>query len=445
MHSLRFPLAAGALLLLLALLVPRDAHAAYAPSDMAGTWRTNSIASGPGGPWWERGLATITPTGALTSYAVDNFGDRDTAQFQLALDAAGIVTLPLAPDFHGALDLGLTVFAGTDTWDDGPGTGSSEIKLALKQVGSYRVADLAGAWEFNSIASGPSAPWWIRGRQTIQPNGAFLGSFTESTGDTNAVSGTMAVAADGGVTISFAPLALGYLDAGRTVLAMTNTWSDGSVELVTGLRMAASYASSDLAGTWQVHTLATGPGEPWWSHGQIVVQSNGTFSGSMVDITGDTSPLGGTFTLAPNGVITRSGSTAARGVLDRGHTVMIWTDTWDTGSPGTTEMIIGVRTDGSRVSAPAPGPTAFALERVRPNPARAGALTIRFALGDGADARLELLDVAGRTLDVRDVGAMGAGAHVVELAAGRTLSPGLYFVRLRQGGQQRLERVTVLR
>lgn len=445
MHSFRFPLAAGALLLALALLAPRASHAAYAPSDLAGTWRTHSIASGPGGPWWERGLATITSAGALTSYAIDNFGELDTTQFQLALDAAGIVTVPVAPVFHGALDMGLTVFAASDTWNDGPGAGSSEIKLAVKQVGSYRITDLAGAWEMNSIASGPSAPWWFRGRLTIQPNGALIGSFTESTGDTSTGTGNMAVASDGGVTLSLAPLALGHVDAGRTVLAMTNTWFDGSVELATGLRMAASYTQADLAGTWQVHTLATGPGAPWWSHGQVVVQSNGVFSGSMMENSGDTFPVGGTFTLASNGVITRAGSTVARGVLDRGHTVMVWTDTWDTGSPGTTEMMIGVRTDGSRAAVPPISPGAFALEPVRPNPARAGALAIRFALVGGADAGLELLDVAGRTIDARDVGALGAGAHVITLAAAARLSPGLYFVRLREGTQQRVERVTVLR
>lgn len=432
------------LALTLTLLLPRAAQAAYAQSDLAGTWRSQTLASGPGEPWWERGQAFVTAGGALTVYAIDNFGDRDTTYGQLVLASDGVVTMSVPTPFHGALDLGTTLLAATDLWEDeGPLTGTTELRLVVKTLGGYVTSDLAGAWEFNSIASGPSAPWWIRGRQTIAADGSFSGSFTESTGATEPVSGTIAALPDGSVTISFAPLALGWLDAGRTVLVMTNTWSDGSTELITGLRMGASYAQADLAGTWQVHSLATGPGAPWWSRGQVTIAGDGAFTGSLVDNLGDGFPVAGTFTLASDGIVT-GGSSAMRGALDAGHTVMIWTDTWDSGSPGTTELMVAVRTGGSLADVPpAPG-SALSLAPVRPNPARGGALTVRFALADASPARLELIDVTGRAIGSREVGALGAGAHAVTLAAGARLRPGLYFVRLRQGGSERVERVTVL-
>jgi hypothetical protein len=90
------------------------------------------------------------------------------------------------------------------------------------------------------------------------------------------------------------------------------------------------------------------------------------------------------------------------------------------------------------------GLLAFALDGVRPNPARGGALTVSFSLPDGASATLELLDVSGRRVAGREVGALGAGRHAVDLAAGRHVPPGLYFVRLSRGGIVRATRVAVL-
>lgn len=89
-------------------------------------------------------------------------------------------------------------------------------------------------------------------------------------------------------------------------------------------------------------------------------------------------------------------------------------------------------------------PLAFALEGVRPNPARGEQLTVRFALPVAAAARLELVDVSGRRVVAREVGALGAGRHVVDLAVGRRLPAGLYMLRLSQGIHRGVARVVVL-
>ena len=39
---------------------------------------------------------------------------------------------------------------------------------------------------------------------------------------------------------------------------------------------------------------------------------------------------------------------------------------------------------------------------------------------------------------------MGAGRHVVDLAQGQRLTPGVYLVRLSQGGRSKVVRTTVL-
>jgi hypothetical protein len=89
-------------------------------------------------------------------------------------------------------------------------------------------------------------------------------------------------------------------------------------------------------------------------------------------------------------------------------------------------------------------PLAFALEGVRPNPASGRDLTVHFVLPVRAAARLELFDVAGRSVVGRDVGALGPGAHAVNLAERARMRPGLYFVRLKQGANEKVARVTVL-
>jgi len=93
---------------------------------------------------------------------------------------------------------------------------------------------------------------------------------------------------------------------------------------------------------------------------------------------------------------------------------------------------------------PAPA-LAFALEPVRPNPSRGGALIVRFTLASPAAASLELLDIAGRRIVAREIGSLGAGRHALDLGQGQHLAPGLYLVCLRQGPNMRLTRVAVLR
>jgi len=86
----------------------------------------------------------------------------------------------------------------------------------------------------------------------------------------------------------------------------------------------------------------------------------------------------------------------------------------------------------------------FALVGAMPNPARVGQVAVQFVLPSAEAARLELFDLGGRRLASRDVGALGAGRHVVNLAQGTRVPPGLYLVRLRQGSQVRTIRATVL-
>jgi hypothetical protein len=98
----------------------------------------------------------------------------------------------------------------------------------------------------------------------------------------------------------------------------------------------------------------------------------------------------------------------------------------------------------SLAGVPPAAPLAFALEPPAPNPSRSGAARVSFTLPTAAHATLEVVDVSGRRIVTRDVGALGAGRHTVDLAANRAIAPGLYWVRLAQGGRQLVRRVAIV-
>ncbi len=91
------------------------------------------------------------------------------------------------------------------------------------------------------------------------------------------------------------------------------------------------------------------------------------------------------------------------------------------------------------------GTAEFALRGPSPNPSRGDRLEVSFRLVDAAPAELVLFDVGGRRVASREVGALGAGSHVVDMAADRPIEPGIYFARLSQGGRAQVIKVTVTR
>jgi hypothetical protein len=86
----------------------------------------------------------------------------------------------------------------------------------------------------------------------------------------------------------------------------------------------------------------------------------------------------------------------------------------------------------------------FALSGAYPNPS-AGKLRVAFTLPGGQPAVLEAFDVTGRRIAVREVGSLGAGRHVVELASGKPIVAGVYVLRLTQGGRSLTTKVAVMR
>lgn len=131
---------------------------------------------------------------------------------------------------------------------------------------------------------------------------------------------------------------------------------------------------------------------------------------------------------------------------DSGGAIISWQDNRE----GTTDIYAQrIRSDGQlgspTVSVSNEADVSFSLEAVHPNPARGTRLSVRFSLPRPGSGSLELLDVAGRRVAGRELDVLGAGRHTLELNIGTRVAPGLYLVRLRQGTNERLMRVAMLK
>jgi hypothetical protein len=76
----------------------------------------------------------------------------------------------------------------------------------------------------------------------------------------------------------------------------------------------------------------------------------------------------------------------------------------------------------------------FGLELLGSHPV-VGRIPVRLAIAPGLDAKLEVLDVAGRRVMGQRVAWTGAGPRMVWLGTEHPLRPGFYVVRLTQGGR----------
>lgn len=90
-----------------------------------------------------------------------------------------------------------------------------------------------------------------------------------------------------------------------------------------------------------------------------------------------------------------------------------------------------------------PAPAVLSLNAVFPNPTR-GDLSVRFTTLEAGPVQLELLDVAGRRVAVRDTEHLVPGPHEVLLSEGSRLPPGIYVVRVGLGALEHVQRIIVL-
>lgn len=310
----------------------------YSLSDLQGHWEANSIASGAGSPWWYRGRMIIDADGSGSFNFTQNDGQIDSGNgLILGISNDGIMTNSVNASARSVMDAGKTVTVGTATWTGGhPGT--PELDIGVKMADTYDSTDFIGSWEINGIATGPGAPWWQRGRNTIGPDGTMTGIVMESNGKPDTISASGIFMPSNGIFTGFGVSARAVMDAHKTVFVTTDIGSpEGTTDIYVGLKMAQSYSLSDLVGTWQLNALTStsDTGTASWQRGWISIQPDGSFSGPLTFSDGSNGFSTGLLSLTTDGVVTLPADSNFRGVVDAGKTIMVCTDkstsaTWNT-------------------------------------------------------------------------------------------------------------------
>jgi hypothetical protein len=222
------------------------AGGSFATADLAGTWHIFTFNDHPSfnDPLWTKGTLAITSGGSVTGNLTDDTGANVAVTGgNLALDSSGEMTGSLtlaggavtATISQGKSNAAKTMatFVGIDS------QGYIFNGVAIKAVGAFTTANLAGTWHyFNFWDTGPgNDPGWDRGTVTLNSSGTILsGSFVDSDGNAATVTGgSLSLNGSGVITsgsINFSngvtsTISQGKMDSGKTTAAFVGTNNQG--------------------------------------------------------------------------------------------------------------------------------------------------------------------------------------------------------------------------
>jgi hypothetical protein len=297
----------------------------------------------------------VATDGTFTLSGTESNGADDigfSGAFSISSKGIGLTVNGKTNNIRCQINLYNSVLSCTET----SGDDSTKLTVLTKQATSYSQADLAGSWEANMLDGGPTNPSWIRiSGETIDSNGIFQGSYSDSNGSTTYLSGQVAISTNGEVTCLSGdcpdPNWISFMDAGKSVIVGTYgvsaTNPDAVFTVFTKMAPSGSYSINDLAGIWQMNTVCAGPDAPWWERGTINVNPDGSFTYSGTESSSSKTDKGsGTFSISSDGVITSSSfNSTFRAVMDAGKTVMVFTSTFNDGS-GSTQIAIATKGEG---------------------------------------------------------------------------------------------------
>lgn len=417
------------------------------------------------------GTTSITVMRGLGTAGVGNGTFTEAVLFPAGSAPKSIVVGDFNED--GIVDLAvasnnLRILLGNGTGGAGDGTfqgpvsynvGSTPNHLAIGDFNADRITDVAVA---NSGASSVSV---LLGNgaagvgdgtfgvaNTVAsgsgPNGVSVGDWNAdgvsdiAIANNNASKVASVLLGNGNGT--FEPAQTFAVQTSPSALALGDFNEDGGYDLAVANRASAS-VSLLLAGCaatlpTTITLIAPDGGQSWLTHEERTITWSRGLGITTVDVQ-----------------ISRDGGanwqTLARSVTDTSFT---WTVTAPSTQTARVRVIDSARPqysdassadfqviDASLLAVDSPDVPQLALRGAYPNPMRSD-LTVSLSLASSGSASLELLDLAGRRVAFRDIRSLGAGPHRVTLVSGRTVRPGLYLVRLAQGGQTRSLKVAVL-
>ncbi len=205
---------------------------------------------------------------------------------------------------------------------------------------TFALADLEGRWNVHGLrAGGPvDLQGWIYGTVTCDRQGRFERQWTDSRGHTSKLSGILQMDSDGILTAlgggPLFPTYHGAMNVRKDTWVLTGTDSGGGCFLIVGTKSVGTFATSDLAGKWVWHGLASGPevGEAsrWW-YGSLTFDAhgNGVSNSPFVNSEGPVETLQPLqISMGSDGIITSPfGISSAHGAMNPGKDLMVSVNT----------------------------------------------------------------------------------------------------------------------
>ncbi len=197
----------------------------------------------------------VKPDGEYTGSLIRSDGSSGILSGSLSISSDGVITCVagscLDPNFESFMDANKSVIVGTSAAD--PAGQDVLLRVLTKKGAAYSMADLAGTWKANSLASGPGAPWWERMTTTVRLNGKFTSSGTTNGGGVDNGSGDFSISPGGVISLVIkgkhgtkSRTVVGVMDATKTVFVGTSTWAGdtdpGTADLFIGTKSASTPA-----------------------------------------------------------------------------------------------------------------------------------------------------------------------------------------------------------
>ena len=192
-------------------------------------------------------------------------GQQAAISGALSISSVGEITCVsgscVDPTYASFLNKDDTVLVGTN----GAATSADDAGLLVftKQTTSYSITNLVGTWQGNGLASGPGAPWWENDTLTIEQDGTCSFVSTSSNKTSGSENGTLSISSGGVITLNLgSTAALGVIDANKTVMVFTNTWTDGAtreIRIFTNGNTALAVTAPIIASTNGSSPVSSGP------------------------------------------------------------------------------------------------------------------------------------------------------------------------------------------
>jgi hypothetical protein len=217
---------------------------AFTIADGAGTWWLHGLFSASDWGSWSHGQLQVDAAGNFSfvdgTWALsDDPGAHTPEDGSISITGYGVVGFSFDPNVHGImnLDKDLIVFA----MPEGNGGG---LNIMQKRSGAtFSMSDLAGTWYGNGLCAANADHWnsWYHAIIEADAGGAVSGSILlDSDGELGGFNDTLAIDADGIVTIVSDPNSHGTMSDDKNLIVFTMDNGEDGAELLILTRAVVS-------------------------------------------------------------------------------------------------------------------------------------------------------------------------------------------------------------